>query len=187
MNSQKCSNCNFVNFANAEICKRCKQNLHCLTQKIDFDKSSTVCPKCNSNDTQSFQMAYQTGTSKGRVQTTSYNGELGVSIGSANVSSQTVLASKIQPPIEPKHDTFLGGIIIVGVTWLFAIYIAANGSKMLGFIFGCLCTFLEIVFILAFYKRWARQASKAQDEYKSVIAIWLRSWICLRCGANWKV
>src|SRR5215213_4412547 len=190
MNSQKCSTCEFVNFADAKVCKRCKRNLHSSGQAKNFRKLSTVCPSCNSNDTQSFEMVYKTGTSFGKIQTVSYNHELGLSTGSANTSSQTILASNINPPIKPQENTiFVVIFTLIVAPWLIAIYISTNNSadRMYGFLFGCICTFLVTLFILIFYKRWSKEISKQRNEYKSAIANWLRTWICLRCGTTWKI
>lgn len=190
MKSQKCLTCEFVNFANAEICKRCKRNLHSSAQPKNFRKLSTTCPSCNSSDTQSFEMAYKTGTSFGKVQTTSYNHELGLSVGSANTSHQTVLASNINPPTKPQENEIYFVILaLVGSPWLIAMFITANNNddKIYGFLFGGFCNFLTAIYILFSYKRWSKEINKKRVEYKSTLANWLRSWVCLRCGANWKI
>lgn len=217
MNSQRCSNCGFTNFADADNCKKCKQNLQSSSQAKNLRGLSTVCPKCSSNDTQSFQMAYQTGTSMGRVQNTSYNYELGVSVSYANASNQTILANQLKPPIAPSDINnvisnssikiyyafaafLIGGFffLIIGGTFnrFFPSEDPITGNISYSRTLAGLAIFILAMVgssILAFWAfrkvpyKQSDEYKQAQRNYQKQIEHWTRSWICLRCGADWKV
>jgi len=184
MNSQRCSSCGFINFSNAEVCKRCNQNLHSSSQTKNFKKLSTVCPKCNSNHTQSFQMAYQTGTSVNGVQVTSFNSETGVSVSGGNASNQTLLASNVQPPIEPNQSIeFLAFFVLLLVFSLVALVIAIQISILIGVFSGC----FTVLGLVGFYIWRSKEMNRKTEQYQLALNKWLKSWVCLRCGASWKV
>jgi phage FluMu protein Com len=212
MQSLKCPHCNLVNFTTDESCKRCKKTLTVFHQRQSINqlgnksrqhfsqqKLSTVCPRCSSNDTQSFQMAYQIGTSIGTGNVATYNEELGVSVSSVSTSNQTILASQVKPPIEPNFTGALITVLLfVGVVFLGGSYIAGIGvpyccsfflsemSLILLQLFVVILTFvISALILIFFFKSDSKTSKQIKDEYEININNWLKSWICLRCGTDW--
>src|SRR4051812_31312937 len=77
-------------------------------------KFDTACPKCKSTDTQSFQMAYDSGTSSGVVRIASYSDPVGLTSTAGRVTSQTALAKKIAPPTKPSADAVMVVSMLIG-------------------------------------------------------------------------
>ena len=195
MQSLKCPQCNLVNFATAENCKRCGSSLVIShqTQPLvkpadDFPQPfqqqtiSTTCPRCNSTDSQSYPMAYQAGTSFGNIKAASYTFNVGATVTGGTVSNQTILANNLKPPTAPSSNngcitTLLSCIIVIIVVNIFSA-ISSNLAALLGLVTLGFC-------IYYFNKSFSASEKVRGYEYQKAMAKWSRSWICLRCGASW--
>jgi hypothetical protein len=128
-------------------------------------------------------MAYETGTSFGKIQVTSLNFEAALSV-SGNSSNQTLLASKIKPPIEPSREAeILAFFVLLLILSVVAIIICAQVSVLIGVIFGC----FSVLGLVGFYIWQSKQMNQKIEQYQAAFSKWLKSWVCLRCGASWKV
>lgn len=138
------------------------------------------CPACHSESTQSFEMAYHSGTSQNNFSGSGY----GFQAGNINISgtsySQSNLAGYTSPPKRP--SPFLLAIIltfVIPVLSFTPLVLAYFTSK---FKFG-LYIIIDIALILAGYVFCALFLSPpAWAKYKEQLRGWKRSWICLRCG-----
>ena len=195
MQSQKCPQCSLVNFSDDVNCKRCglelkrspikkliQPNLKSAEQ-FQQEKFSTACPKCACADTQSYEMAYQTGTSSGRINTLSYNADVGFIGTGGTVTNRTMLASQVSPPVASDETVeilvgFVLSIILLTITSIFLFSVIGVLGFPLGFvIIGGL--------VFGLYKLTKPTRQKNKLNYEQNIAKWSRSWICLRCGASW--
>ena len=175
MKSKKCLACGLVNFASEELCKKCGSDLR--NQKL-----STACPSCTSDNTQSFQMAYQSGTTSGTLIGISERGGIGVAGG----KSQSVLAKSLKPPTA---DGSLGE----GIAYIFIMVVAFNviGVALMVLIDPVLGIFISIALTIAvgIFGVIKGRRSKGENErnFKLAMDRWRRSWICLKCGGTWLV
>lgn len=152
------------------------------------------CPQCFSPQTASFEMLFSQGTQSGNLSATtvSFSGDVGLTSGQFN--SQTVLAGRLTPPLEPKMgcgtqiSIMIGAAIsgiFIGVVILGAfdavIGISSNSNWPL---------ILFIVLIFGFfvcgvhlYNRFVQQ--KKMSDYRERLQEWSSSMICRRCGYMW--
>jgi hypothetical protein len=160
----------------------------------ESQKLNTACPKCNSSNTQSFEMAYQAGTTSGHVQVTSYSEGGGLGVTGGKVRNQSLLAAKVAPPNPPEGEvttgfiSFLVAAVMASVA-SFVLYLAVAlfGYDIIGKLVG---VFSAIVFTIwwtflignnTFSNRKIRE-----EQYNSAMRQWKQGWICLRCGKDWQ-
>jgi hypothetical protein len=191
MSSIQCPQCDLVNFADATACKRCKAEL-----RKQGDPRSTACPKCRSGDTQSFPMAYKTGTSTGRVQMGTYSDGGGFGMAGGTVTNQSILAKAMRPPANGASTR--EGIMLV-LCIIFALGVAAVGmvfsqsliggtSPIVGIaaaLFLAVCTAFGLGGLL--YKVEGPKIASLKRQFELATHKWSHSWICLRCGKSWVI
>ena len=134
------------------------------------DPSSTTCPKCGSDDTRSFQLVYAEGTSQGRISAGSYTFGGGVTATSGRTNSQSLLAARTSPPVEPSPSVI--GLAMLPLLLLF-LAVAIN-------------IVVSIVFVALICVWLYRHYQPKRRKYKEDIAEWSRSWMCIRCGHAWR-
>lgn len=147
--------------------------------------ASTTCPKCGSEDTRSFEMVYTEGTSTGTFAAGSYTLGVGATLTKGQTTNQSILASRTQPPIKP---TISLGLIVVAFVFSFIIAmilfsLLPNFSGELKFLvfLGVIAGLMALVYFLERKRQQPRV-----EQYEKDIAVWRRSWICLRCGHAWR-
>ena len=115
-----------------------------------------TCPKCNSDQIQTFRMAFETGTSTDVSHTIgggAAGGNLGGGVAATSGLRMSALAQQVMPP---QKQTVGCGL------WVASI-------------------FFFPIFFYAVYK--TIQASKWNKEvYPKLYEEWENSWICLKCG-----
>ena len=144
--------------------------------------SRYACPYCQSENTQSLEMAYMTGTSRstGYMVGGGVTGDgFGVGAGATGGLSQTDLAAKVAPPEEASILGPFLGCVMVGLFLWFMEFILVDW-EWLGRVFAFLGVMAGFG---AGY--WAYEYNKytlpeAKREYN-------RSYICYRCGRIFKV
>jgi hypothetical protein len=180
MSSIKCFSCGLVNFASDEVCKKCGSDLK--AQKSGKQKLSTACPRCDSENTQSFQMAYQTGTSKLLMIGISEGGGLGLGGG----KNQSALAKSVKPPEPPSsvgESIALIILLVVGFNILGAALMLLI-DPFIG-IFVAVALTIAVAIFGAIKSRSGKD--KGQRQFHLATDRWRRSWICLKCGGTWLV
>jgi hypothetical protein len=186
MQSVKCASCGLTNFVSDTICKRCKNPLSAPVSAKSSNRISTVCPKCDSDSTQSFKMAYETGTSHGRVRMAGIteSGEIGLAGG--GVSSQSVLARSVRPPakIDGTFFAIVGVVLVVAVFFLSAYIALVLGLGFWSILVGLVGAAGAGLIV---NQSAGQTIKKADAEYENAIFRWTRSWICLRCGNSWLI
>jgi uncharacterized membrane protein len=207
MSSVKCSQCGLINWASEEKCKRCSNllnspsvpNPHVPIAHRGESKPASIsaaCPQCHSENTQSFEMVYSSGTSKGSITAFSFDVDTGavMSTGGA-LSRQSDLAASVTPPSPPlmgANQIIVKGllacliaVVLVPVTWW-----ATNlflSRDLATFISAALAVILIIAGIgWGAYIESERHARNMENFRRGELAEWQRSWICLRCGHRWK-
>jgi len=192
MSSTKCPVCGLVNFAEAESCKRCNASIR--PRKVG-EQGSTVCPKCNSEDTQSFQMAYKTGTTSGVIGMGTYSdGGLGVTRGT--VKSQSDLARSLKPPTNPAPNVVIVLCVLVSAAILFLAFLvitfipfAVASSSVIWWTVG-ISFAAPLIAIGVSYMTWQSRRAElraAEVAFRTAMHSWSHSWICLRCGGSWLI
>ena len=154
-------------------------------EKRARNPASTTCPKCDSEDTRSFEMVYTEGTTTGTFAAGSYTFGVGATLTKGQTSNQSMLASRTRPPIEPSMSL---GLVVVAFILSFIIAIIlfsflpefSGGLKFLLFL-GVVAGLTALVYFLE-----RRRQQPRVEQYAKDIAVWKRSWICLRCGHAWR-
>lgn len=134
------------------------------------------CPKCESENTQRLQVAFQNGTqnistsSRSTGIGISSNGSLGLGLGSSKTSgqSQTILAQQVAPP--PKKSLkwpVIGGI----VGWILLTSKGPIAVILIG---------IAILGISGYLIYQRRQFNS--KEWPGLYQHWSNSWICHKCG-----
>ena len=148
---------------------------------------SHTCPKCNSDQIQTFRMAFEGGTSTGVSHTTGVGvgvgsgGGLGLGIGGAKTTStnMSLTAQKVAPP-EKMSLKWMLGIAIFGFLAIYSSSDVRGSNKFVMILFG--------LGALGFgsYKayqifQWNRQ------KHPELMAQWERSWLCHKCGNTFEL
>jgi predicted nucleic-acid-binding Zn-ribbon protein len=174
MSSKKCLSCGLVNFASDEICKKCGSDL--MNQKL-----STACPKCASDNTQSFEMAYQTGTSSAAMIGISQPG--GIAAGAGKSSS--ALAKNVKPPEKESVGESIGIIVAMIIVFNFL------GVALMVLVDPFVGIFAAIILTIGGGIFGVIKSGKGKAEKDRVFQVamkrWRQSWICLKCGGTWMV
>jgi hypothetical protein len=129
------------------------------------------CPKCTSDQTQTFKMAYVTGSASSQSDAPGVSG---------NVNSQTSLAKLCAPPDDASISGFT--LILFLLLSAFLTYSLAEESDELlqaGLEF---LLYLVILLVIRYflYSKWANKT------YIEEIGKWSKKWICLKCGAEFE-
>jgi ribosomal protein L40E len=182
MSSIKCLSCGLVNFVTDETCKKCGSDLK--SQKRGKTQMSTSCRRCGSEHTQSFQMAYKTGTSHGVVAIVGSGGEGDLGLAGGISKTQSVLADNLKPPAPPDGAlksaalifllVVLFNMVTIGLTFLVSWFVALP--------VGAAVTIAVAVFGMSKAKN---SKGEEQREFESAMKRWTRSWVCLKCGGTW--
>ncbi|MBK7803114.1 MAG: hypothetical protein IPJ55_10720 [Chloracidobacterium sp.] len=158
---------------------------------------STNCPKCSSDDTQSFDMAHKSGSSSGLViGVGTTHGNLGV--GGGYQKTKSGLAKQTEPPNE---DSDVGsGIAFIFIAIFIFNFVGSPLSLLLAWVLGRenwdLTSWLvgmfiglvaAITFVVLARKYNDSQKTKVAAAYKVALMKWQHSWICLRCGNTFYV
>ena len=139
----------------------------------------TTCFKCQSDNTQSFEMVYNAGTSFGNINVNSYSSDEGFGFSGGSVSHQTVLASQLAPPEKPEWT--IAQLIVIPALLLFGCFALWNFLGLIvAVVIGGGISFLFLYLI-------EREVKKKTPIYETAYARWKRAWICLRCGATWQL
>ena len=140
------------------------------------------CPYCHSDNTQSLEMAYLTGTTRSNgymVGGGLAGGGFGIGAGATGGLSQTELAAKLTPPDKMDALEPVVWCVMSGLFFWFLEYLIVDW-EWLGRVFCALGIIAAGVWIY-----WAHQYNKytlpeEKREYN-------RSYICYRCGRIFKV
>ena len=140
----------------------------------------TNCPKCNSEKTQSFPMAYRSGTSSGRIVGVGLDVDGDLGFGHGMTSSQTHVAKLTSPPASKGDGEMLGIIAIVLVV---PILVLIAGTAIFSIGLSIVMTLVAFVAVAAFgYLRWKTKLPALQDAHRAAMLRWEQSWLCLKCG-----
>lgn len=134
----------------------------------------------------SFPMIYQQGTSTGTIQAISYGGDAGLIGTGGKTKSQSFLAQKATPPIQPEFslsEVFASFFIFLLITVVILV-LGLNGlGWIFTFLFGVVAYSLLVFFIYNRYKK----VEKEKIPYQRLLTIWQNSWMCLKCGNGWRL
>lgn len=150
-----------------------------------------TCPNCRSTDAISFEMAHAAHTSTGIVNALSYNFEGDITATKATITSQSKLAERTAPPAKSylvlrkafwlAFAGFMVSCFVLPMFW--EAYGTSKGLEGL-----CLLPFaVAALLFFATRKLYAAEERNAEVEYIQALSDWKHRWICLRCGAEWKV
>lgn len=138
----------------------------------------TNCPACSSVNTQSVAMAYQNGTSSGTLSASSVgiglNGSINVAATTGKTSNQTLLASRLMPPIKPVESLGL----------IFAVAGATFAVLFLIFNFG-LAVLLALAASIGMFIFEHFRKKRKLPAYEKAVSQWQRHWLCNQCGNTW--
>jgi hypothetical protein len=188
MEPKKCPECHLVNFPDAKSCKRCKADMR---PRRSGEPRSTACPKCRSSDTQSFRMAYQTGTSKGSVRMGTYSEDGGFGLAGGNVSTQTMLAGNVQPPVDSSRTVLVAAVafcslaVFIIAVLLLNLFAPSSYLGLVGFLLICPTASFGAGFLA--WRSGIPKVLAAETELRKAMHKWSHSWICLRCGKDWVI
>lgn len=147
--------------------------------------SLLTCPNCHSEETASFQMIYQQGTSTSLMGGIDSRGDLFAGRSTA-ISS---LAAKTAPPEKKPVGPAAAGLVIGAcgafVSGATAINMILNPSFPDTRASGISPLIIAIVFLgLAMFSLSAERSAKLYNarEYPAQYSAWLRRWMCKRCG-----
>lgn len=146
----------------------------------------TNCPKCGSDNTQSFKMANQMGTTSGKLGGVGLSADGDIGLGGGVSSARTGVAKLTAPP-EHEHSAGRSVAIIL-------LLLVANSA-----IFILLMLVLQPIpaviggSVLAIglsgftYYKLKQSNPKAEAAYKAAMMKWEHSWICMKCGNTFYV
>jgi hypothetical protein len=136
-------------------------------------------------------MAYKTGTTNGRVRMGTYSDGDGFGIAGGNVSTQTVLANNLKPPVDNAELALILVIAVcsIGVFILsILIFNIIGASSFLGLLgFAVISPALAVCAGIMVWKSRKPRLLAAKREFQKAMHKWSHSWICLRCGKSWVI
>jgi len=167
-----------------------------------------ICPKCASPDTQTFEMAYQSGVSETTTVGVAVARDGASGIGVASGTSETGLAQSTRPP-RPK-SVFLFPLFIGWWVFGFLLTLVTNadfglvGKFFVGLFLGPFAPFVIFgegyagpfslsVKVLAGIAIVAGSAVSAyaqnwnEKTFPTLAREWSSSWLCKRCGYRWRM
>lgn len=138
------------------------------------------CPNCNSDNIQSFKIAYHSGVSTSSHSTVGVgysNGGFGVGTAETTGVSVSNLSQSVAPPEKKGYlkNFFIGYLIVCVITY----FIKLICESAVGRTFIVIDYFAIACLLYWFYKEiycWNR------DIYPKLLYQWNHSYICLRCG-----
>jgi len=145
----------------------------------------SLCPKCSSGDTQSFQMAYNAGTTSGNIKMGTFSHGDGFGVAGGKLNSQTLLARTVNPPSPPSTGAEIALMIVTSVIlggvsfFLFNIFFSSGIATLVSW-----AVTIGIGFAL-YFKYFKGQIASKKKMHSSAHFRWLQSWLCLRCGNSW--
>jgi len=131
-----------------------------------------LCNKCNSDNTQRLQVAFENGTQNINTRSHSAGAGIGGSFGIGGVTtktsgtSQTVLGEKAAPPMKKSYK---GSVISIFLGLLFL-----NGS-------GAMLAIGALLMVGGGYFVYAA-ANYNKTDWPPLYKHWEESWLCLKCG-----
>ena len=144
-----------------------------------------ACPNCGSLTIQSLDLVYQSGLSH----TTSTAESSGIGLGAGGIAvggvltdskgiQQTELSRRAAPPpnVIATHPALLVGCVGLIVSFVVG---GTVGSTLEAGKWSLLITVAGVVLLLAFHRR---KDGPRELAYRSSLAKWKRSAMCLRCG-----
>lgn len=151
------------------------------------------CPQCHSQQTASFEMMHTQGTQSGNISasTVTFGGDVGLT--NSQFNSQTVLAGRLSPPIEPKLGCWIQILIGIGAG-IAGIFIGSGILLAIDAVFGLIqdtrLLVFPVILMVGFplygvylYNRFVQQ--KKMPVYREQLEEWSNSIICQRCGYMW--
>jgi DNA-directed RNA polymerase subunit RPC12/RpoP len=155
------------------------------------DDISYNCPSCKSENIQRASVLVSSGSNKLRAATVGVSGgssgiNAGIGLSGGSITSE--LAAKLSPPNKPqpadlfmfKCITFPGLLLFIA---LCAYMFFSGGSLVGGFV-----TLGLLVFLIYYgYFIWLPPQEKQRVEYPQALAIWERTYFCLRCGSTFEI
>jgi hypothetical protein len=178
--SISCPVCQNLCSSMAVSCPKCGHPfINDTVVKSDYSNvNSFTCPKCGSDQTSTFEMAYSQGASSGRVSAGTVTAEGNLAFTGGKVNTQSVLAKQIAPPSKPimKLSVFFGLFVAAGLV----SYVAAIIFALANLFF---ITFLVVMLggYYTYYQHIQREIPKYFIEMRS----WSKGKICFRCGNKW--
>lgn len=143
------------------------------------------CPRCHSDNTSSFPMIYNSGTTTGRFSAISYGEGTGLIGTGGKTRSQSLLAQQAAPPPPPKDSRFLvlAVVAIIGFIVVFPVLIVIAIEKNISVTLVVAITILLYVAFSFFYYRFNQESANLEKQLFQVrYADWSQSWMCLKCG-----
>lgn len=147
------------------------------------DQKSTKyqCPRCHSENIQSYPVIHSTGFSKINLTTVGvgFSDSLGVGRAESHGTKQTNLAAFTTPPKKKsvwKRFLFTWAIGSGPIVWILRLCrfdLIAKIAEIGSLILGCILAYLAF--------QWNKSV------FPQLIQDWEHSYICLRCGARFKL
>ena len=139
------------------------------------------CPRCQSSDTRSFEMAYAMNTTTAQTGAIGYTLGVGPTVAKAKTTGQTGLASRIAPPTNPG----LGAGRSIAIAFASALIVGSVvGQSAAG---GTVGFWLGVLVFIATFVIMAKYENGQTEEYNQKLEKWRHSWICMRCGSTWSL
>jgi hypothetical protein len=141
------------------------------------------CPQCKSDNVMTVPMAYESGTTTGKVSMLSFGLDSGVIGSRGKVTSQSVLAQRLKPPVEKKYnDKFFMALCVAIIFGVLASVVVGSVFRPIGILSGLLAGIGLVVYL---FRKINKQAVKDDAEYLTARKQWLNSWVCGKCGSCW--
>lgn len=145
------------------------------------------CPACDSDDVQSYPMAYETSRSASAIQTNA------VSIG---VTHSTPISSLTAPPTTRENSGCVIGCGVVAALAIWAVTgtiadVMVKPTKAMPYLpiyVGLLPPLIALILVWFMFRAAARQEAHFEEhELPALMEHWRRSWLCRRCGQTFLV
>lgn len=144
-----------------------------------------ICPYCQSENIQSYNIAYAGGVSSVNGVTTGVgigmNGRVGVGIGNTVGTQQTALSMMAEPP-KKKSTT---GLFIKGTLGIYfglgIVFLVSGLSKSNWSLVIYIVAYAILVYNIHRRTVWNREV------YPELRRDWERTYICLRCGNKFRL
>lgn len=193
-----CPKCGSNNKDDSSFCVKCGENLashresfsldtsiQSNTSNLEKQDSKFSCPRCGTTSIQKISIVYSHGTSNlkkdsGSVGVGGVGGNLGVGVATTTTkgTQQTLLATQLAPPSEPKSPSFLA-IAITGILIFFLFSEATNSAIIITIITIIAVIIMSIYFRHKYVKKYIQWESQKKE--------WERQWFCNRCGAIFEI
>jgi hypothetical protein len=154
------------------------------------------CPKCESDNTQRLEVAYQNGTQN----TSTVSSTIGAGVGrgggvgfsgltSTSGKTQSALAATCAPPEKIKKNifsvisTFIGGFFLFMA--IFEVFIMFVGKG--AFSFSMIVMFVVTLMMSSPFLYMGKRLSRTTEHFNlhelpKLIQKWRESWVCHKCG-----